>query len=127
MSLFEERIEGFSVEEKRAEFRNLVKGNPEVLENYHKNILTEEDVIEIVRDVSLSDRQCLKILAKIRQKWGRQLIMANIKKALFEMKRKLDVLFTLELLDKEDSLCFQDSSGTPITRYLVYCNDLGKV
>ena len=56
-------------------------------------------------------------------KWGRPFVMANIRKALFDMKRKLDVLFTLELLHKDDSVCFHDTGGNPITRYLVYCND----
>ena len=33
----------------------MVKGNPEILENYKDNMFTDEDVIEMVRDASLSD------------------------------------------------------------------------
>ena len=114
----------FSVEDKRKIFKQLVKTNPEILNTYASNPLTEEDVIEMVRDGNLSDRQVLKILVIIRRRWGKKAITANIQKLLKERKELLTHLFTVELLKAEDDLHFKDKDGKPITRSLVYCTDL---
>jgi KRAB domain-containing zinc finger protein len=114
----------FSVEDKRTIFKQLVKDNPEILNTYASNPLSEEDVIEMVRDGNLSDRQVLKILVILRRRWGKKAITANIQKLLKQRKELLSHLFTAELLAAEDELHFVDKDGQPITRYLVYCTDL---
>jgi hypothetical protein len=121
---FNRDIMDFSEEDKKKMFQRLVKSNPEVLDLYSTNPLSEEDVIEMVRDGNLSDRQVLKILVILRRRWGRKAITANIQKLLKERKELLTHLFTVELLQAEDDLHFEDNDGKPITRYLVYCTDL---
>ena len=121
---FNEDIKDFSEEDKKKMFQRLVKSNPDVLNLYSTNPLSEEDVIEMVRDGNLSDRQVLKILVIIRRRWGSKAITANVQKLLKERKKLLDHLFTVELLAAEDEVHFVDKDGQPITRSLVYCTDL---
>ena len=124
---FEESIKGFSEKERKSEFLKLVKKNPEVLDISKiklKDKMTEEDIVEFVRDINLSDRQCMKIVAKMREKWGKEVVSQNVAKALVEMKRKLSHLFTCTLLHKDGPIHFTDSQDNPITRHVVYCNDL---
>ena len=52
--------------------------------------LTEDNVIEIIQDNNLSDRQILNICKYIRQKWGRNIISPNIKGKLVDRKGILD-------------------------------------
>ena len=121
---FNEDIMDFSEEDKKKMFQRLVKSNPDVLDLYSTNPLSEEDVIEMVRDGNLSDRQVLKILVIIRRRWGSKAITPNMQKLLKERKELLNHLFTVELLAAEDELHFVDKDGKPITRSLVYCTDL---
>ena len=114
----------FSDEDKKKILLRLIKSNPEILETYSSNPLTEEDVIEMVRDGNLSDRQVLKILVILRRRWGKKAITPNMQKLLKERKELLSHLFTAELLAAEDELHFVDKDGKPITRYMVYCTDL---
>ena len=114
----------FSDEDKKKILLRLIKSNPEILNTYSSNPLTEEDVIEMVRDGNLSDRQVLKILVILRRRWGKKAITPNMQKLLKERKELLDHLFTVELLAAEDELHFLNKDDMPITRYLVYCTDL---
>ena len=72
-------------------FKNIVKDNKdhtELIEKLHKgNPLTEDDIVMLVRDVDLSDRKVLKILKKIRQKWGNEMILCNAETALRNRKK----------------------------------------
>ena len=121
---FNKDIMDFSEEDKKKMFQRLVKSNPDVLNLYSTNPLSEEDVIEMVRDSNLSDRQVLKILVIIRRRWGRKAITANMQKLLKERKELLAHLYTVELLAAEDEVHFVDKDSNPISRYLVYCTDL---
>ena len=72
---FEESIKGFSEKERKSEFLKLVKKNPEVLDISKiklKDKMTEVDIVEFVRDINLSDRQCMKIVAKMREMLGKE-------------------------------------------------------
>lgn len=120
-------IEEFTEEEQKREFVKLLKTNTKFMDrcgNKFKNKFNEKDIIELVRDINLSDRQCIKILAKMREKWGRDVITSNIRDVLVDTKRSLKHLFTCTLLHKDGPIHFKSPQGTPLTRYLVYCNDL---
>ena len=124
---FLKSMEEFSEDEQKEKFVKLLKRNPNLFDKLGRkfeNKFTEIDVIKLVRDVNLSDRQCLKILAKMREKWGRNIITPNISKVLIDTKRSLKHLFTCTLLSKDGPLHFKTTKGEPVTRYLVYCNDL---
>ena len=111
---FENTIKNFSDHEQKLEFLKLVRKNPDTMDFCRmkfKDKFTEEDIIELVRDVNLSDRQCMRILAKMRQKWGRELITGNITKVLIDTKRKLSHLFTCTQLHKYGPLHFQVGVG----------------
>ena len=113
---FNEDIKDFSELDRKKMFRDLVKQNPDVLDTYGAYPLNEDDVMEMVRDVNLSDRQVLKILTIIRRKWGKHKVTSNIKTTLKERKQLLSHLFTVEYLDKDDPVHFVDKDGKPISR-----------
>ena len=121
---FQEGIAGMGEKDIRKVFRLIVQQNPEVLEKYSDNPLLEEDILEMVRDVSLSDRQVLKVLAVIRRKWGRRSITPNIKIILKERKKIFSHLYTVEMIHHNDPLHFEDKNGEPVSRYLVFCHSL---
>ena len=120
---FNENMKKYSEPDKKKMLKMLIKKNPNLLEAYKENPLSEADVIDMVQS-NLSDRQALAICTIIRRRFGRQAVTANIKKILRERKTMLSHIFTSELLDKEDQVHFVDKKGNPVTRHLVYCTDL---
>jgi hypothetical protein len=119
---FNSEVEGYSQMDRRRIFKMIVKDDPEVLELYSENPLSEEDVIDMIHDGNLSDRQMLKVLAVLRRKWGRKVITPNIRGLLKEKKQLLDHLFTEEWLDKDTVLHFKDKDGRPIGRFVTFFN-----
>jgi hypothetical protein len=65
--------------------------------------------------VHLSDRQCLKILTKLRKFWPDG-IPSYVPKALKDKKRVLDHLFDRRVLDATTEHHFLDENGDPLTR-----------
>jgi uncharacterized protein with PIN domain len=102
--------------DKRKVFKAMVRENPEVLDCYIQNPLDESDIVEMIRDVNLSDRQLLKILAIVRRKWGNDKITPNVKAMLKEKKQLVNHLFKPEWLDKKDPIHFKDKDDNPISR-----------
>jgi hypothetical protein len=66
----------------------------------------------------------MKILTKIRFKWGRKLITPNIKKVLRQRKNIMKSFFTLQYLYEKSDVSFKDKDGNVIPRWLVYCHDI---
>ena len=124
VSDFGRSLNSFGEEDRKRMFKQLVRENPDILTTCSFNPLTEEDVVEMVIDANLADRQILRILTVIRRRWGKKAITPNIKKLLTERKQLLAHLFTVETLKKEDPVHFLDKDNNPITRNLVYCTDL---
>ena len=71
--------------------------------------------LQIIRDVHLSDRQCLKILIKLRKFWPDG-IPSYVAKALKDKKRVLDHLFDRRVLDATTEHHFLNEDGDPLTR-----------
>ncbi len=67
-------------------FKKLVKNNSEMLEKYMENPLSKEEILDMVHDANLSDRQLLKILSIIQRKWGQKSIAPHIRDRLKERK-----------------------------------------
>ena len=61
--------------------------------------LSEQDVIEMINDTSLSDRQFLTLFKLLKQKWGKGIVTKNIANKLIERKGILDTFFTKVKLD----------------------------
>lgn len=121
---FKKGITGMGEKDIKRVFRMIIQQNPEVLERYSDNPLSEGDILEMVRDVSLSDRQALKVLAVVRRKWGRRAITPNIRIILKERKQIFSHLYSVEMIHHSDPLHFEDKNGEPISRYLVFCHNL---
>jgi hypothetical protein len=121
---FSSELESFSPSDRRKIFRKLVQNNPEVLEKYSENPLTEEDILEMVHNANLSDRQLLKVLAVIRRKWGRKCITPNIRDKLKEKKELLSHLFDKKWIDKDAPIHFEDKKGQPASRFVPSINRL---
>lgn len=123
-STFSMEVNTLPEKDRKRLFQKLVRDDPNLLSKYSDNPLTEEDVIEMIRDANLSDRQLLKVLSVIRRRWGKKAITPNMKKVLRDRKQLLAHLFTVETLDKEDPVHFLGKNDVPITRNLVFCSDL---
>ena len=68
----------------------------ELVGHYSKmkeNPLTEAEVIDIIKDNNLSDKQLLNICKFLRKKWGREIITPNISLKLIKRKNILDQFF----------------------------------
>ena len=116
MMQFNESISGLTERDRVKMLRDIVSGNPDILETYRQNPLNETDVTDMVRDANLSDRQVLKILTIIRRKWGKHKVTTNIKTVLKERKQLLAHLFTVELLDEKEPVHFLSKNNLPVTR-----------
>ena len=113
-----------SQEEKRRLFRAMVAGCPEVLETYRSNPLSADDVLDIIRDVNLSNAQVTKIIVKLNRKW-KGCISPKIRQALTQFHRTLDHLFSTKEVKGDEEVHFQDTKGNPLSsRHVTYCNDL---
>ena len=108
-------------------WKELIKHNPDMIYNVTVP-LEENEIVDLIKDASLSDRKMLIVLQKIREKWGRQCITPNIRDHLVKRKTILNRFFTCRLLTgsgkNKTDVCFESKDGTPIRRYVVYCHDL---
>ena len=105
-----------SDKDKKKILSDLIEQNTDILDTHSQCPLDEEDVISMVKDVNMSDRQVLQILTKIRAKWGSHMVTSNIKTTLKERKQIVSHLFNVELLDKDDKVHFLGKDDKPITR-----------
>ena len=110
----------------------LIKKNPAIIDSMKFNPLTQDDVVEMIKDSNLQDIVMLKILKKLRQKWGMHICVKNIRKHLIDRKKVFKPYFENKLLDEETETCFRtklDKQGNsdPLTRYVVYCKDVKPV
>ena len=110
--------------EKQKLFRAMVAECPEVLETYSSNPLSADDVLDIIRDVNLSNAQVIKIIVKLNRKW-KGCISPKIRQALQKFQRTLDHLFTTKDVRGDEELHFEDVQGNPLdSRWVTYCTDL---
>lgn len=79
---------------------------------------SEDEVIDMIKDANLTDRQVLVILSHVRKKFGKNVVTSKIKEKLRDRKRILD-----EFMTSED-IVFLDKHGVPFTTNLVYCKDI---
>ena len=86
--------------------------------------LYEQDVIEMINDTNLSDRQFLTLFKLLKQKWGKGIVTKNITNKLIERKGILDTLFTKVKLDSKTDLHFKSTKNKILSRTIVYCHDL---
>ena len=61
------RINNHTGEGRQLLWKELIKQNPDIINN-KTEALTENEVIDLIKDANLSDRKMLIILQKIRQK-----------------------------------------------------------
>ena len=92
-------------------WKELVKYNPSLLDK-KEDPLTEEEVIEMIQDANLSDNTMVKILKKLRKKWGMKAITPNIRRQLIKRKTITNKFFTCRLLigsgPKKNKYVFQN-------------------
>ena len=82
------------------------------------NALSEEDAINLITDISISDKKAIKLIKFLKDKVNKGIFTSNLKKALVSRKK----IFT-ELISREE-LVFHDSKGSEIKQTLVYVNDI---
>ena len=105
-------------------WNGLLKDCPFYMNKIKENPLTEEEVIDLIKENNLSDRQLLNICHFLRQKWGKEAITSNIKKKLGERKGILDQFFTQTRLSKDTKLNFKTKKGNIMSRSVTYCHEL---
>ena len=76
-------------------------------EDTFKNLLEmkqidEEDLIQMIKNASLTDRQALTILSCLRDKWGNKIITKGVREVLVKRKRIFDSFFEREYVDFVD-------------------------
>ena len=86
---------------------DLIKDCPYHISKIEENPLSEDEVIELIKDNNLSDKQVLNICQLLRQKWGRKVITSNIAEKLVKRKSILDQFFTLIKLDDKTNIHFK--------------------
>ena len=72
----------------------------------------------------MSDNCVLKIIQKLRLKFGNKIITKNIARKLINKKKFLDPFFTCRWLDENSHLHFKSKCGKALGRYVVYCHDI---
>ena len=121
------RINNHTGEGRQLLWKELIKQNPDIINN-KTEALTENEVIDLIKDANLSDRKMLIILQKIRQKWGRKSITPNIRTHLSRRKQIMNKFFSCRLLtafgQHKTSSYFKSKNGTPLKRYVVFCHDV---
>ena len=103
-------------------WRELLKQNSSIINN--KETLTEEEVIQILKDTNISDRKMIAILKKIKEKWGKGVVTPNMRHLLIKRKALMKRFFSYRYLTSKSEICFQSKTGVPIPRYVVYCTDI---
>ena len=86
--------------------------------------LSENEVINIIKDNNLADCQVLRILSFMSKKWACKVVTENIARKLVERKSLLDSFFTKKILSKETDLHFKDKHGKILRRTVVYCHNI---
>ena len=82
--------------------------------NYRKmkdNPMTEAEIIDLIKDNNLSDKQLLSICKFLRNKFGREVITPNISLKLIKRKSLLDQFFSERRLDSSTELYFKSNKG----------------
>ena len=102
--------------------KNILKENPCLVNDMDP--LTEDEVLDMIKDLSISDRVMLQILQNMRKKWGRKIVTPNIRNCLRDRKLLVDEFFTLVTLDETTDYNFTDSQGNIVSRQLTYCHDI---
>ena len=105
---------------KEATLKIILENNFEAINSMIKermNPLTESEVISIINNASLSDRQFHIIHEELQKKWGSSIKTPNITAAL-AMRKKIFA----DLFDKVKHT-FEDKAGT-IDRTAIICNDV---
>ena len=111
-------------EEKKKLLTDMIKDCPDFLETFGSNPLSTDDILDIIRDVNLSNAQVLKIIVKLNRKW-KGCISPKIREALTQFHRTVDHLFSTREVRGDEELHFQDSQGNPLSsRHVTYCTDL---
>ena len=89
------------------------------------NPLSEEDIMDLIKDNKISDKSMLNIIRKLTEKWGRKnTITPNIRDKLVCRKKLLDPFFTKMLVDEKSELQFKNKNGEPLVRHITYCHDI---
>ena len=109
---------------KKTMWDNIIKDCPYYMNKLKENALTEEEVIELIKDNNLSDRQVVNICKFLKEKWGQETITPNISRKLTKRKSILDQFFTFKKLDAKSKYCFKTKNGKSISRSVTYCHDL---
>ena len=88
------------------------------------NPMTEAEIIDLIKDNNLSDKQLLSICKFLRNKFGREVITPNISLKLIKRKSLLDQFFSERRLDSSTELYFKSNKGKVLSRSVTYCHDL---
>ena len=115
-------LKQFPEKTRKSIVKSIIKENPDLIDEMDP--LSEDDIIDIIKDNSMSDRLMLCILRKLRKKWGRSIITPNIRECLRKRKLLVDDFFTLVTLDETTEHHFEDKDGNVISRQFTYCNDI---
>ena len=111
-------------EVKKTMWNSIVKDSPYYYDKIKENPLTEAEVIELIQNNNLVDKQILDICQFLRQKWGKNVITQNIAKKLVKRKKMLSQFFTEGRLDSSTTLQFKNKKGKTLSRSVIYCHDL---
>ena len=117
-----EEIKKFPELSRKAIVRNILKENPGAVKEMDP--LTEDEIIDIIKDLSISDRVLLQILSHLRKKWGRKVVSKKIKNYLRDRKLLVTDFFTQVTLDETTEHNFTDSKGNIVRRQISYCHDI---
>ena len=94
--------------------KKIVTDCPYYMKKIKDNIMTEKEVIKLIKDINLSDRQVLKICQFLRTKWGKESITPNISKKLIKRKK-----FWIIFLQKD--VWIQNRNITSKTKWECLC------
>ena len=119
-----QQISTFPADSQRTILKSLIKSNPNILDTYQNNPLTNEDIREMIIDNSIPDLVMLNILTKLRKKWGVKIAMPNIRRHLIERKQVFEPYFKNEYISAEAETHFETKKGEAISRHLTYCTDV---
>ena len=120
--MIEDLLKQFPEKSRKSIVKNIIKENPSLIDQMDP--LSEEDVIDIIKDRSSSDNLVLCILGRLRKKWGRHIITPNIRNCLRNRKVLVKDFFTLVTLDETTEHHFKDKDGNILRRQFTYCNDI---
>ena len=109
---------------KKSMWNELLDVCPHYMDKMKTYPLEENEVIKLITDNNLSDKQVLKICQYLRQKWGKEIISKNIRQKLVSRKKCLDEFYTEIRLDKSTNLNFRTKAGKILSRSVTYCHDL---